>query len=466
MPLLGSRGNASIKALGFGAAGKPTAPTIGTATRTSAAISIPFTANYDGGSTVTLYTATSTPGNYTFTANGSPITATGLILGISYTFQVYAQNNYGSSLLSQSSNGVVYASIPNAPVIGSASANGATSATVSFTAPNNGGEPIIQYTAYALVNNAFNGESGTVSQSGSGTITVNGLTAGTNYTFKLVAINALGNSNYSVASNSVTPNYTPRGTYQGQFCAGPGNYNLYYIYADGSGGTYSSLYQANSPLCGYVQPTITGITLSTTLYYQSYPPYTNTKGTTVIISNGSSISGASYSVTTDAGLDRNLYFNQPTSGTLAVGAGTYITYNGPHSATTARVTVSKSGYTSYSGTISLAANTNYSPYTIYQGFLQESGYAYSAALAYAVYQYYAGSGTFYVTQDPGVIRYQLYRAPDYGGLVYWCSFCISNAIDPSSQQFRDAFGSAPETFTGPKTSYNPGTGFNMFYDRP
>ena len=695
MPTIQTRGAASLKALGFAGAGKPLAPTIGTVTRTSASISVPFTPGYNGGAPVTGYTVTSTPGNYIFTGSSSPIAASGMTLGTSYTFTVRATNVYGDSPESQSSSSIKYASVPPAPTIGTATVTGTTSVSVSFTAPtSNGGEPITQYTAFALVGGNIHGESGTIFQAGSGSITVNGLTSGVSYTFKVVAANALGNGVYSAESNtatpdlptytissnlygmvggdvmsegdtasfyidtnetvtattlywsvsgtgittsdftsgsltgsvsispasratvsmtatndfttegqetftlnfytnsgrttlltgtsiggyvigngrtvnisdtstvgySVTPNvssvnegssvtftatrtdgasstaywgvqgvsgsittgdfsaasgsvsissgsgtfsvsitadqitegtesfrvgiwaesakltllatsstvtindtsrYPAYGTYQGQFCSG---YDLYYIYADGSGGTYNQLQQTNSPTCGYVAPTVPGISLSRTLFYQSYPPYTNTKGTTVVINNGSSISGASYSVTTDAGLQRNLYFNQAESGSLLVGAGTYITYYGPHNATTARVTVSASGYTSYSGTISLDTNNNYSPYSIYQGFLQESGYAGYGGLAYAIYQYYAGSGTF--TVSGGGTRYQLYRAPEYGGLVFWIQFCINNGVEPPALLFLDSFGASPESQTGPKTSYNPGTGFNMFLDRP
>lgn len=64
--------------------------------------------------------------------------------------------------------------------------------------------------------------------------------------------------NNGLASRSVifydTSTYPAYGTYLSQFCSG---YNLYYTYADGSGGTYNSLVQSNSPTCGYVAPTPT-----------------------------------------------------------------------------------------------------------------------------------------------------------------------------------------------------------------
>lgn len=98
--------------------------------------------------------------------------------------------------------GVSAASIPGAPTIGTATAEDATSATVSFTAPaSNGGSVITSYTATS----SPGGITGTLSQSGSGTITVTGLTTGTAYTFTVTATNAIGTSAASAASNSVTP---------------------------------------------------------------------------------------------------------------------------------------------------------------------------------------------------------------------------------------------------------------------
>lgn len=90
---------------------------------------------------------------------------------------------------------------PDAPTIGTATATGPTTATVSFIAPaNNNGSTITSYTAVSSPGNI----TGSVSQSGSGTITVSGLTAGTSYTFTVYATNAIGNSISSSPSNSIT----------------------------------------------------------------------------------------------------------------------------------------------------------------------------------------------------------------------------------------------------------------------
>lgn len=83
----------------------PNPPTIGTATGGVGSVSVAFTAPSNvGGGAITSYTAISTPGGFTGTATSSPITVSGLSSGTSYTFQVFATNAYGSSVLSSASN--------------------------------------------------------------------------------------------------------------------------------------------------------------------------------------------------------------------------------------------------------------------------------------------------------------------------------------------------------------------------
>jgi hypothetical protein len=90
--------------------------------------------------------------------------------------------------------------VPGAPTIGTATISG-TTATVPFTAPSdNGGSTITSYTAVS----SPSGITGTLSQAGSGSVTVSGLSAGTSYTFTVFATNAFGNSPSSSASNSIT----------------------------------------------------------------------------------------------------------------------------------------------------------------------------------------------------------------------------------------------------------------------
>ena len=76
---------------------RPDAPTIGTATAVSGEATVPFTApSSNGGSAITSYTATSSPGDFTGTISQSgsgSIIVSGLTSGTAYTFTVTATGN-------------------------------------------------------------------------------------------------------------------------------------------------------------------------------------------------------------------------------------------------------------------------------------------------------------------------------------------------------------------------------------
>jgi len=99
------------------------------------------------------------------------------------------------------SGGIVPGVLSGAPTIGVATATGQTTATVAFTAPtSNGGSIITSYT----VTSSPTGGIGTLTQAGSGTISVTGLSGGIDYTFTVTATNSVGTSSPSAASNSIT----------------------------------------------------------------------------------------------------------------------------------------------------------------------------------------------------------------------------------------------------------------------
>ena len=125
----------------------------------------------------------------------------GLVTGASYTFAVVAKNINGNGPVSVATSAVTILAVPNAPTAVSAVA-GVNSASVSWTAPaEDGGSAITGYT----VTSSPGGLTCLPQNLETLSCYLNGLTNGTDYTFTVVAINAIGTSAASVASNSVSP---------------------------------------------------------------------------------------------------------------------------------------------------------------------------------------------------------------------------------------------------------------------
>ncbi|PIQ30298.1 MAG: hypothetical protein COW62_12945, partial [Zetaproteobacteria bacterium CG17_big_fil_post_rev_8_21_14_2_50_50_13] len=156
----------------------------------------------NGGSIITNYTITSTPGGLTATGAASPIQITGLTNGTAYTFTVTATNAVGTGAASTPSIAATPMGLPGAPTAASAVA-GDTTTQISFTAPaNNGGSAI---TSYTVTSNP----GGLTATGAASPITITGLTNGTAYSFTVTATNAVGTGPASAPSNAVTPQGVP-----------------------------------------------------------------------------------------------------------------------------------------------------------------------------------------------------------------------------------------------------------------
>ncbi|MEO5780277.1 MAG: peroxidase family protein [Arthrobacter oryzae] len=96
--------------------------------------------------------------------------------------------------------------VPNAPVIGTATAGNA-SATVNWTAPTVGAADSFSVKVLDVTTNPAGVQVGTLrtAPAGATSLAVTGLTNGSQYRFQVLATNALGDSPFSAVSNSVTP---------------------------------------------------------------------------------------------------------------------------------------------------------------------------------------------------------------------------------------------------------------------
>jgi len=177
----------------------PGAPTIGSATAGNDQAMVSFTApSTTGGSAITGYTVTSSPGGLTATGTASPLRVTGLTNGTAYTFTVTANNSVGTGAASAASNSVTpAATVPDAPTISMAKAGNGI-ASIVFSAPYHGGSAI---TGYTVTSNP-EGITGTGTAS---PVVVNGLKNGVAYTFTVTATNNIGTSSASSASDFVIP---------------------------------------------------------------------------------------------------------------------------------------------------------------------------------------------------------------------------------------------------------------------
>jgi hypothetical protein len=214
----------------------PGAPQSLTVARGDASASLAWTVPAVGGSSaITSYTIEhSTNGGTTWTASTvtrtSPTatiaTVTGLTNGVAYVFRVAAVNAAGTGAFTSASNPVMVATVPSRPTfkswtVGGPSSQGAppvvagaASALVIWQHPRvmggkTGGLLITDYEIQYSSDDGMTWQTWSHDPSSLTSATVTGLQNGTTYVFRVAAINAVGQSEYSATSMAVTPVTTP-----------------------------------------------------------------------------------------------------------------------------------------------------------------------------------------------------------------------------------------------------------------
>lgn len=187
----------------------PDPPTSLSATGGDGEITISFTPGSDGGSAITNYEYFSVDASgatwepFSPAVTTSPVVITGLPNGQTLQFKLRAVNVYGPSSESAIVSGTTLTT-PSAPTSLLATAgNGQVS--ISFTAGSDGGSAITNYKYSTNNGSTYTAFSPAVTAS---PVTITGLTNGTTYQIKLLAVNAVGDGAESSAVSG-TPSTVP-----------------------------------------------------------------------------------------------------------------------------------------------------------------------------------------------------------------------------------------------------------------
>src|SRR5207247_1557209 len=148
----------------------------------------------NGGSAITGYkvyrsTSSGAETGYVTIGNVTSFTNIGLTPGVTYFYKVLAVNSAGLSPLSNEASATP-TTVPTAPQNLQATA-GVRNATLTWNAPStNGGSPITGYKVYRSTSSGT--ETGYVSLGNVTSYTNTGLTGGTTYFYKVLAVNSIG----------------------------------------------------------------------------------------------------------------------------------------------------------------------------------------------------------------------------------------------------------------------------------
>jgi sugar lactone lactonase YvrE len=263
----------------------PSAPQSLSTTTGDGSIDLTFDAPAsDGGSAITGYDVSSNGGtswNAASTTGSGPFTTTviGLTNGISYALQVRADNSIGNGTAATAAPAIPDVS-PAAPSDLTATANGAGSIDLNFTAPvDNGGSAITGYEASTDGGTKFSplkvDDSATPI-----TATVSGLAHGTTYAVQVRAINA-GGPGQAATANDANPTDVPSAPQAVAATSSDKSLNVEFQVPSSDGGLAITKYQASvdgtkwtdvvttaGPSDGVLDTAVTGLTNGTSYTVQ------------------------------------------------------------------------------------------------------------------------------------------------------------------------------------------------------
>lgn len=312
--------SAPISATPFTLPGAPT-NVVGTSANASVALSWSTPAS-NGGATVTDYLIEyASGGAYSTFSDGSnsntSTTVTGLTNGTAYTFRVSAINAAGTGTASTASSAVTPITVPSAPQNLSATASNQT-VVLNWNAPSStGGSSITDYVAeYSTTGTSGWVAFGTTSIVRSETAT--GLTNGTLYYFRVLAVNAAGTGT-ATSNVSATPSTTASAPTS--LIATPGNSQVSLAFTAGSNGgsaltDYVIEYSSNSgsswSTFSHTATTTSPVVITGLTNYTSY-----VFRLTPINGNGNGATSSASSAVTPGGSLSSITLSRQSAGTAA-----------------------------------------------------------------------------------------------------------------------------------------------------
>jgi len=190
----------------------PGAPAITTlAVASATGITVNFTAPAsNGGSAITSYKVTASPGGKTASGAGTALTVTGLTTGTTYTFTVTATNGIGTGPASGASSSITLAA-PTAPTLAKATASAISVSlpTVTFTWKDNANNED-SFTIQRATNAAFTLGLTSISVPANTTSYPDASVAvKTTYYYRVQAVNVIKASTWATATPVTTPGLLP-----------------------------------------------------------------------------------------------------------------------------------------------------------------------------------------------------------------------------------------------------------------